>query len=221
MRTHAFLVASMVAALAFGGGCCAGPCGLRCCDDGGCGPGYGCGGGCGLFRGPGPGLDARADACGGPCGDACGGPCDDGCGGCGEACGGPCGACRRHCGPLTFVFDLLGMGCGFCGESCGERYWGEPSDPPACHDPCDGCGNWTGGGCNCGGPAAEGMYADEGYGDAPVTARGKYPIVARTRMVTQSDRVVTPTPATAAAPGAPVRSAARQAPRQLPSTVRR
>jgi len=32
-----------------------------------------------------------------------------------------------------------------CGSGCGEVYWGEwANDPPACSDPCDDYGNWTG-----------------------------------------------------------------------------
>jgi hypothetical protein len=59
----------------------------------------------------------------------------------------------------------------WCGPSCGERYWGDfYSDPPDCWDPCDHCGNYTGGGChNCGG-SSHPAHAQRGYIDdgAPV-----------------------------------------------------
>ena len=83
--------------------------------------------------------------------------CADAC----DACGDPgCDAydCRRP-GPLTSLFGFLRCGA-FCGSGCGERYWGDwYGDPPDCCDPCDNCGNFTGGangrstgGCSsCGG----------------------------------------------------------------------
>lgn len=39
-----------------------------------------------------------------------------------------------------------------CGSGCGDIYWGEwSSDPPACGNPCDTCGDWAGESC-CGAP---------------------------------------------------------------------
>lgn len=75
-------------------------------------------------------------------------PCEDDC--CGE-CGLP--ACGRRCrprGPLAFVFGLFTAGAyPGCWGGCGERYWGDwYADPPDCSDPCDGSGNYTGGGCS-------------------------------------------------------------------------
>jgi hypothetical protein len=73
--------------------------------------------------------------------DSCGDACDD-------SCGTPCGrgACsdRTPCGPLTLLFSIFNCNT-WRGPSCGERYWGDfYSDPPACHDPCDPCGNYVG-----------------------------------------------------------------------------
>jgi hypothetical protein len=79
----------------------------------------------------------------------CCAPCDDSCG---ESCEEPCGRTygRGTCGdrtvrgPLTFIFSIFNCNT-WCGPSCGERYWGDfYSDPPACHDPCDRCGNYVG-----------------------------------------------------------------------------
>jgi hypothetical protein len=43
-----------------------------------------------------------------------------------------------------------GKKCNYGCSGCGERYMGAyVDDPPRC-EPCDGCGNWTGGGgCGC------------------------------------------------------------------------
>ncbi|MFZ5832016.1 MAG: hypothetical protein ACOY3P_18180 [Planctomycetota bacterium] len=85
-----------------------------------------------------PAACADCGGCGvavGACCDTCG-PCDIGCGQC------------VHPGPVTWVFRLLNRGvfCDGCG--CGERYWGEwYNDPVDCCDPCDQCGNFTGGSC--------------------------------------------------------------------------
>lgn len=106
--------------------------------------------------------------------------CDDHlCDGCyDEGCiygdGGGCHYGPGGCGPL----DLLGFGfthrhfAHHC-LGCGPRYWGEFSDRPDFHDPCDGCGNWTGhGGCGGGGCCGSGAGYDplhahrwHGYGD--------------------------------------------------------
>jgi len=117
---------------------------------------------------PGEFQDQTYECCA-PCGD-----CDDGCDdACGPTCGRPCGrgtCCDRPaCGPLSFIFSIFNCNT-WRGPSCGERYWGDfYTDPPACHDPCDSCGNYTGrssyggswgsvrgyssggsgGGCNC------------------------------------------------------------------------
>jgi len=68
----------------------------------------------------------------------------------------------RCCGLLGGVFRILFPPC-WCGRGCGPVYWSEfHSDPPDCCDPCDRCGNFTGGGCvscvSCG-PAACGPPA--------------------------------------------------------------
>lgn len=66
-------------------------------------------------------------------------------------------------------------GCGTCGPAmgcdsgCGEVYWGEwTSDPPACSDPCDNCGNYVGGsGCCWPFPVLSGLRALWGYRYSP------------------------------------------------------
>ncbi len=98
-----------------------------------------------------------------PCGDCGCDPCADPCG------NGCCYARPWYRGPLSCLFALFTPNC-YCGPSCGERYWGDfYSDPPACWDPCDQSGNYTGGGCHsCGGShptRAHGGYIDDG---APV-----------------------------------------------------
>ena len=78
---------------------------------------------------------------------------------CGE-CGDDCGACcqRNFCfHPLRWIGSLFYAGT-WCGPSCGNTYWGEGiSDPPACHEPCNRGGQWTGrsgcASCNHGGDA--------------------------------------------------------------------
>ncbi len=122
---------------------CTGPaCGV------GCDPGCGCEPGCAIE--PGCGCEP---SCGvGGCGDACGVAC--GCGNC------PVGETlifgaraigsefRRLLAPLGLCCPC-GSGCG----GCGELYWNEwHSDPPACCDPCDQCGNWVG-------PSSAGVHA--------------------------------------------------------------
>ena len=111
----------------------------------------------------------------------------------------PCGDCCRpmtchdktYCGPLTPLFALFTRDC-WRGSGCRDRYWGDfYGDPPDRCDPCDRCGNYTGGwngcnsgngrGCNCGG--------DQGMVEQTVPMEG--------RVITQGDRVSrkAPTPA--------------------------
>jgi hypothetical protein len=127
--------------------------------------------------------------CDKPCGRASCQTCDP----CADPCGS--GTCGRvwHRGPLSCLFALFTPGT-WCGGNCGERYWGDfYSDPPACHDPCDGSGNYTGSvgggsGCrSCGGGSSvhtrghASSYVDDG---TPVADEGE--------LVPQADRVVTP-----------------------------
>jgi hypothetical protein len=64
--------------------------------------------------------------------DSCDG---GGCGSCGCAVG--CCPGRPLAGCLTRALT--------CGSGCGDVYWDEwINDPPACCDPCDDYGNWTG-----------------------------------------------------------------------------
>lgn len=109
-----------------------GDCSVGPCDECGdfCGPT------CRSVRGP---VVARRTV---SCNDCC-----DSCDPCADPCGrGAYGRCWYR-GPLSCVFALFmphyWQGCG-CSE---QRYWGDfYSDPPDCWDPCDGCGNYTGGG---------------------------------------------------------------------------
>lgn len=104
-------------------------------------------------------------------------PAYGGCDSCSDPCGEPCGGTGRcwHRGPLSCVFALIvdGFHCGAC-SGCGERYWGDfYSDPPDCWDPCDGYGNYTGGGCStCGGGTSAGNVATRGYSTGCKTCGG-------------------------------------------------
>jgi len=63
----------------------------------------------------------------------------DGCGieGC-DSCGYAAAPCLADCANRMLS----------CRSGCGEVYWGpQINDPVACCDPCDNCGNWTGGAC--------------------------------------------------------------------------
>lgn len=110
--------------------------------------------------------------CAKPCGRAACRPCsrcvESPCDPCADPCG-SAGYCARpwYRGPLSCVFALFTPPSWY-GGNCGKRYWGDfYSDPPACWDPCDGCGNYAGhGGCRtCGGGHAaryRGGYVDDG-----------------------------------------------------------
>ena len=153
-RTLLLCLASCLAALASGCACNSwvhapfGPGTICDSSRGGCGPcaattcgPTACGSTCE------PVCDDCGSDCGGACGVACGGPCETACGGCGEDC---CAACCPPRGPLTWLFSLLARG--YCGPSCGEVWWGDwHGAPPDCSDPCNRCGEFTGGGA----PACE------------------------------------------------------------------
>lgn len=98
--------------------------------------------GCGLRR-------AFVPCCGGGCG--VGGNCGESCGVANDPILGDCNKCGvcggsncpgfTPCGYLKYMLTCSG-GCS------GQMYYGEwISDPPACCDPCDNCGNWTGPAC--------------------------------------------------------------------------
>lgn len=189
---HALLVSLVLGVLA-ASGCCGlhRGCGIPICE-----PNYGCDVGCG----PSCGDGCCGAECGPSCGDACGAECGPACGSCGDVCGGACGdVCGGPCcspcgypwGPLSWVMGVFrsclhcgtycgggcGGGCGgACGGGCGELYWSDfHSQPPDCCDPCDRCGNWTGGGyygggcgSGCGGGCAGGHCQAPGYGSGYV-----------------------------------------------------
>lgn len=126
------------------------------------------------------GTCSRGGACGarancGECGDECG-TCST-CGtrkSCGE-CGDECGTCchSNFCfHPFRWIGKLFYSGT-WCGPSCGDTYWGEGiSDPPACHDPCNCNGHWTGNG-GCASCNHEGGYeGSEGYSTGSTGRRG-------------------------------------------------
>jgi hypothetical protein len=121
------------------------------CDDGACGPT--CGPTCrrGAMCARRAYAVSECDSCGGDCGPSgCGRVVGRSSGSCEDPCGDPCGSgCYARCwhrGPLSCVFALLAPST-WCGAPCGERYWGDfYSDPPDCSDPCDGYGNYAGGG---------------------------------------------------------------------------
>lgn len=121
--------------------CASGPCDTEC--------GSACGATCGPACGPVRQRVYAARTCGPACSD-----CGDCSGGCGVGCesGGPCPSCGARGGcccftPLRWIARLFccPTWCGpnggtYCGEFC--------NDPPDYWDPCDDCGNWTGGGCS-------------------------------------------------------------------------
>jgi hypothetical protein len=111
---------------------------------------------------------------------------------CGDGCYGRC----WHRGPLSCVFALFTRGC-WWGPSCGERYWGDfYSDPPDCWDPCDGNGNYTGGGCrSCGGTG--GGFNGYTRGGRVIDDEGS---VSQEEIISQTDRTVGPAPRPAAQP---------------------
>ena len=212
---RAILVCLVSGLLAAGSGCCAlhsiiyepfGP-GTMCdptnCDTG-CGPtcgpacGPACGPTCGLASGPARGL-ARGPACGPACGPTCGPACDACGGACGEVgCGpgpGPCASpCAGPCGPLSWLFSIFT--CGYPDSGCGEVWWGDfHGAPPDCCDPCDRCGNFTGG------PGPVGDCASGNCSPMHVGARvGNLPPSSRTpRLISQTDRAVVPTSTESAA----------------------
>ena len=110
--------------------------------------------------------------------------CASGCDTCSERNGDTCGHCCPYTlfSPLIGLARLLGAGCDPCGcRGCGNEIWiGEWRN--RCCDPCDSCGNFTGGagtygggevigtpapatgGCNCGGYAhRNGATTANGY----------------------------------------------------------
>jgi hypothetical protein len=123
-------------------GCCGpmgggllGPCGPSYCGPS-CGPPCGgdCGTPCGPYRRPIAGR-VLGPPCATDCGPACG-PC------------GPCGSdCGPGVGPIRWLLGHIFFVEAWCGPPCGERYFGDFwGDPSAGCDPCDRCGNWSGGG---------------------------------------------------------------------------
>jgi hypothetical protein len=82
----------------------------------------------------------------------------------------------------------------WCGPSCGDAYWGEVvSDPPACREPCNRNGQWTGrsgcASCNHDGMRASGEMRESG--DMTPAPEGA---------TIQEDPLQEPTPAPALAP---------------------
>ena len=170
------------------------------------------------------GDDSCSCGCESPCGGNCscqtqrGNPCRDAA--CGEDCGypyrrpgvrscDPCGEiCRpmtchdkTFCGPLTPIFALFTRDS-WRGSGCGERYWGDfYGDPPDCSDPCDRCGNYTGGygGWNGGGGSGRGCNCGGGGGSVgqPVMEQMAPTVPTQGKVIYRNDRVTgqIPTPA--------------------------
>lgn len=195
----------MCGLLAFSAGCrlFCGPCGGGLCPAAACDRGP-CADGCGSMGESdcGPGCWPRSRR---PCLPPSGPKCGPACGPCGDPC---CDPCQPQRGPLTWLFCLFTNDC-WWGRTCGERYCGDwYNDPPDCSDPCDCCGNYTGGHVRGGYDGysgyVEGAYAGVRPGtNAPrivsqsdrtlgsATGSGSDRAVA-SRMVSQSDRVVAP-----------------------------
>lgn len=154
------------------------PCGP--CDIGGgtCGPDCG------------PACDSCGDVACAPCEPLCGNECSDPCE---DPCGDPCGPNPQGtCGPLSWLFGIFTCGYPDCG--CGELYWSDfHNQPPDCCDPCDRCGNWTGGGA---GPHYQSSQyvsqPNEGWMPQDGFVAGQTGPNA-SRMISQTDRVVDPT----------------------------
>jgi hypothetical protein len=147
------------------------------------------------------------ESCGAPCGESCGESCGAPCGeSCGDASCGP-----RDCwrpGPLTWLFRWMSCGT-FCGSGCGPRYWGDwYGDPPDACDPCDRCGNFTGGPQGCSAcsrapgyaaaarPAATCSNCGRSIAKAPARSAQPgvpaHPYTTAPRVISQTDRAVTP-----------------------------
>ncbi len=116
---------------------------------------------------------------------------------CWDPCGDRCYGRVWHRGPLSCLFALF-VRPSWWGPSCGERYWGDfYSDLPDCWDPCDCYGNYTGGvgGCReCKRRSAGGIvegYSSYGY---PGRTIGNELPVPKERIISQSERVVSPAP---------------------------
>ena len=145
------------------------------------------------------------DDCGMACGGACSEPCETACGQCG---GDSCAACCPPCGPLTWLFAILSQG--YCGPSCGEVWWGDwHGAPPDCCDPCDRCGEYTGGGA----PACERCGA--GYA-GKARQGGTTTVAARRANGNLADRAVGSKPAGSRITGA----SSKYAPRLMSVTDR-
>jgi hypothetical protein len=201
MIKRALLMGLLVATVAATSGCCLPFRGRLLCPFGpGCDPQY-CGSPCGPACGPGCGA-----VCDAPCAPDCGPPCPP-----------DCRPCGPYFGPLSWLFaQFRWIGCHRC-ATCGETYWGGYcSDPPDCCDPCDRCGNWTGGGCGVG--AADGNpgagYAIEGQGpggyqrcgQSQTASSGPTRVVSRTNQAVNAANSPTLAPNQASAPHeAPVR----------------
>ncbi len=138
------------------------------CSDGGCTSGGCTSGGC-----------ASGSCTGGGCSSGCSsGECSGGCtsGGCSDHPSGlfhglftggcSCDCASGHCDSACNTVPLQYQpGCKWCNCGCGEKYWSEwYNDPPLCHQPCDGCGNWTGAQPNCQGLGCQGACHSGGCG---------------------------------------------------------
>lgn len=199
---HVLLACLVSALLAASTGCCAprpwlwhpfGPDSAICEPSSGCGPvATPCAGGCGEACGPVGGTDW---------GPACGVAEEP----CAEPCAGPCGPACYPRGPLSWLFALFAGD--FCGDGCGEIYWGDfYSEPPECCDPCDRCGNWTGG------PTGQSACPSGGCEIPPPDQYTGSPLSSRyaPRVVSVTDEAVSPT----LAETAPAKQASR--PRRAP-----
>lgn len=149
------------------------------------------------------------------CGDECDAPCATpcrraNCRTC-DPCSDPCGtgtyARPWHRGPLSCLFALFSP-CTWCGPTCGQRYWGDfYSDPPDCHDPCDGYGNYSGGGCSsCGGHSGSGCSSCGGGSSGHYRADDGMTVTEENDLVPRAERTVTPAPRPVATPHKAVRS---------------
>lgn len=121
--------------------------------------------------------------------------------------------CYRPCRPLLWWWPGRCLGCS------GPCYWGDYFEGRDCCDPCDGCGNWCGGGCGYAGwqsaPTMHGGCPDcqRGFEQAQY-APGYYPAyeaAGATEMEVQGTLQPTPvSPRQSTRPSHPVRPATRR-----------
>lgn len=207
-------------------GCCEPACGCNSCCEPCCGCGSCCNGRqyacqtfnccCNTYTPICPCVGNCNNGCGGCCEPACGcSSCGEPCCGCGTGCGQGCApswcgsgtaCCPRKCCLKNYGFCCC---CGHvvdafckccpCGGCSGEVYWNEwHNDPPYCQDPCNSCGQFTGGcggyGCNdgcCNGGCSTGSCGCDGCTSQTGSTNGSAAYVRQTPAQAKPTQVAT------------------------------